>query len=265
MYYYYDGQLDKLLLMFERMIIMIVDYYSYTDVGDRENNEDCFLVLKTIFGYVIAVADGLGGHGKGEIASLSVCDSVRDFFENCENLDLEKIEDAYDYFQEVLHTKQSEYSEEGIIKTTLALVCIDDKKIYISHIGDTRVYLYSKNGRLTRTVDHSVSQVLCTMGEIEESEIRYHEDRNKLIRVLGMEDVAPKPEIEKPIDIEETSKILICTDGLWEHLNERDICDVVKEGNDSKSIVENLVEIVHKNSGMQSMDNNTAVVVCLTQ
>ena len=95
------------------------------------------------------------------------------------------------------------------------------------HVGDSRLY-YFKNGRIVkRTLDHSVPQMLVAAGEIDEKEIRHHPDRNRLVRVMGMEWDEPKYQVSEPMPEEPGQAFLLCSDGFWENIEEEQIIEFV--------------------------------------
>lgn len=238
-----------------------IDYEMYSNIGSRDNNEDSITAIRTANGYVFAVADGLGGHARGKQASKCVCDCIENYFNDKPCFSREYIEDFYLQCQNQLCVAQEQYNGSDMMRTTLSMVCIDDNSIWISHIGDSRVYLYKDGANLWRTRDHSVSQILCDLGEIDEAEIRFHEDRNKLTRVLGIQDRTLKVDIEDSFARDECIKLIICSDGFWELINEDKMLEVLRNSPSAKDALDVMISIVEEAGKNVDMDNNSAIVI----
>ena len=108
------------------------------------------------------------------------------------------------------------------MKTTLVVLSVEDDLAKWMHVGDSRLYHFT-DGKLRRqTMDHSVSQVAVLMGEITQNEIRFHEDRNRVLRALGSENA--KPDISSTIKLSgQRDAFLLCTDGFWEYVYENEM------------------------------------------
>lgn len=110
--------------------------------------------------------------------------------------------------------RQKAEHNETQMKTTLNIVMLDKQSMYWGHVGDSRTY-YAENGVLKRrTLDHSVTQMLSAIGQVEERDIRFHEDRSRLLRVLGTPWEKPQAEMEQPVALRGNMQILLCTDGF---------------------------------------------------
>ncbi len=237
---------------------MNITYAINTLPGDRDYNEDFAIVKQTEKGYCFVVADGLGGHGKGEVASALVCDTAVDFFEKASTEDIYGI---FDVAQEKLLEKQKEeHAEEGM-KTTMNVVTMDDRLIRWGHVGDTRTYYFKKKKIVSRTKDHSVPQMMVSMGEIKEKDIRHHPDRNRLLRVMGIEWNKPQYVIEEPVKLEGKQAFLLCTDGFWEFIEEKDMMKCLKKAKSVQEWLDTMTEIVRTNGQGKDMDNYTALAL----
>lgn len=237
---------------------MNISYASSTFPGDRDYNEDSFISKETEKGYCFVVADGLGGHGKGEVASALVCDVAAEFFSAA---GVDDIYGIFDTAQEKLIEKQKEEHAEDAMKTTMNVVSISDKKILWGHVGDTRTYYFKKNKLISRTKDHSVPQMMVSMGEIKEKDIRYHPDRNRLLKVMGIEWNRPQYVIEEPLKPEKKQAFLLCTDGFWEYIEEKDMIKCLKKAKTPEMWLEQMNAIVKKNGEGHNMDNFTATAI----
>ena len=239
---------------------MKIKYAKYTSNGGRAVNEDSLLVCREDSRMLAAVADGLGGHGMGDVASGLVCRVAEECFENnADNAGL--TEKIYNEGQDALFAKQKELRVSGKMRTTLNLLLADEGCVYLSHIGDRRTYYFKDKKLVKRTFDHSVPQMLAAAGQISESEIRFHEDRNRLLKVLGVEGQRPAFEVEKPIATEGNQQFLLCSDGFWELISEEQMLLCLDEAEEPGLWLTNMVELVSRNSRGRSTDNITAVAV----
>ena len=114
---------------------------------------------------------------------------------------------------------------------------------------------------MVRTLDHSIPQMLVMSGEITESEIRNHPDRNILLRVMGAEWDGPAYELLKPVPLRKCQAMLLCSDGFWELIDEACMCDCLKKSNSVEEWMAYMSEIVKINGKDKDMDNYTAVAV----
>lgn len=237
---------------------MGIEYACCTFPGDRECNEDSVKISEMEKGYCFIVADGLGGHGKGEVASALVCDAATDFFATA---DVEDIYGLFDVAQEKLLAKQKEEGVRDAMKTTMNVLTVSDKRIRWGHVGDSRTYYFKKNRLVSYTKDHSVPQMMVSMGELKEKDIRHHEDRNRLLRVMGTEWSKPQYTIEEPLKQETKQAFLMCTDGFWELIEEKEMIKTLKKAHSPKEWLEAMTEIVQSNGAEYDMDNYTALAI----
>jgi len=239
-----------------------LDSFIYTNVGDRSVNEDSVdFYKKSDDSELYIVADGLGGHGKGEVASKLVVDSLVECAENSDITAPEFFEQSVLCAQDTLMNAQHELNACDDMKTTVVCLKICGKSAQWCHVGDTRLYMWRKNKLLIRTLDHSVPQMLVASGEIKEKQIRFHEDRNRLIRVLGTKWDTPKYDISEPVEVVCGDAFLLCTDGFWELINEKEMAKCLKKASSAKEWIERMVKIVEKKGAKTDMDNNTALGV----
>jgi len=196
---------------------------SVSKCGGRSNNEDyCRFVQLSGCGCWV-VADGLGGHSGGEIASRMAVDTIIDSFTRKPGVDHEALMRYLNDAQTALVEYQYKNPAFSGMRTTVVVMVSDYKSAIWAHLGDSRLYLF-KSGSITRqTKDHSVPQALVRSGEISYEDIRFHEDRNLLLRTLGYENNL-RPAIESQSHT--TGKgdaFLLCTDGFWEYVTETEM------------------------------------------
>ena len=239
---------------------MRISYAKSSYQGDRPYNED-FVgeFVKTDEFYCFAVADGLGGHGKGEIASETVVKSVISSVEKS----IKNLDDLFEIAQGDLLQKQEELFAEKEMKTTLNVLLTDGNSIESGHIGDTRTYYFGGlfTRMISRTIDHSVPQVLADCHEIKEADIRKHPDRNRLLKVLGERDSELSVTKEKKIRVNKKQYFLMCTDGFWEYILEEDMLATLKQSVTPEEWLNKMNKIVKENGSGDNMDNYSAMAI----
>ncbi len=213
------------------------DFIFSTHVGNvRKNNEDFFGEKKLPGGHVFVVCDGMGGHSGGEIASKKAVECILDYFTRSrgENA-VQMIHEAIKFANSQIHGFASTYPEYSGMGTTCVVVYLDQSmKLYYGHVGDSRLYLRSKNKLSTLTKDHSYVQFLVDTGEIEESQMETHPSKNQILRALGIDEVV-KPEVcPEPIYPKPGDLFLICSDGLNGMIGKEEIHQLLGTTQDKK-------------------------------
>ena len=146
------------------------------------------------------------------------------------------------------------------MRTTAVIAISDFRSIIWGHIGDSRLY-YFRTGRIdSQTRDHSVPQALCNAGEIKPADIRFHEDRNRLLRALGANERC-EPSIGKaPRSLEASDALLLCSDGFWEYVIESEMEDDRRAADNPKEWLRRMeTRLVQRARGEH--DNYSAVAV----
>ncbi|NLO89308.1 MAG: Stp1/IreP family PP2C-type Ser/Thr phosphatase [Clostridia bacterium] len=227
-----------------------------THRGLRDKNEDSFLIEpeRKIF----AVADGMGGHRAGEVASALAVKTVREYLLNVKEPKeaLKDIEKAVQEANKKVYTHSCQNSKQEGMGTTLTVLWIVDMKAYVAHVGDSRAYLLRDGEIALITSDHSFVQELVREGSITESEARVHPRRNLLTRAVGIEK-------ETSIDVTSFSLkkgdfVLLCTDGLSGTICDEEIKDIIYFSKTVEEACENLVKAACSRGGE---DNITSVLV----
>lgn len=237
-------------------------YDLLSNAGGRENNEDSVGMYQNEQEYCFVLADGLGGHGKGEVASRLAVETCVNVFAR-EGAGEEVLSQSFDQAQQAILKGQKEDYHAQDMKTTLVLLHVGEEGIWWGHIGDSRLY-YFKNKKLAeRTLDHSVPQMLVAAGQIKEKQIRNHPDRNRLLRVLGIDWDAPKYQIGEMTAREGSQAFLLCSDGFWELIDEKKMQHCLKKAKTPGQWLMLMEEIVNKNGQGKNMDNYSAVAVWL--
>ena len=232
-----------------------LDFAFYSDVGGRSDNEDAYLAKQLPGGSLFIVADGLGGHDSGEMASSSAVHGVKEYLLRTPGADVAA---AIQYANEVVLDLQQKLSSK--MKTTVALALVTEEKTVIAHVGDTRVYAFSGGKILRRTLDHSASQLAVSVGEIRPEDIRTHEDRNILIRALGAGEQVKVDSFT--LDNRDFSALLLCSDGFWEYVLEDEMESALASTKTAEKWLYQM-RAIQLRKAPQKCDNNTAIAVML--
>lgn len=241
---------------------MITDYACYSNAGDREYNEDGVGVFSNDGRQAFILADGLGGHGCGDLASKTVVDTVAETLKSICSSDEDFLNIALTNAQENILSAQKLSSAASKMKTTAVLLYLHDQCVSTAYIGDSRLYYIRNNSIVRRTFDHSVPQMLVAAGEIKEKDIRHHEDRNRLLRALGTKWVEPRYKLDairQPIDCQDA--FLLCSDGFWEWITEKEMEKSLKRGKDANETLNDMVKKVIKAGKGKNMDNFSAILI----
>ncbi|HXL04233.1 MAG TPA: Stp1/IreP family PP2C-type Ser/Thr phosphatase [Bacillota bacterium] len=225
-----------------------------TDVGlVRTVNEDNYLLGDVLF----AVADGLGGHEAGEIASKMAVNMLKEHPLSDERDPANRLREAFTRINAAIYQRSiSDQSCRGM-GTTLTALLIHDGTAYIGHVGDSRAYLVRNDVIYQLTEDHSVVGELVKMGMLTKSEAKVHPQRNLLTRAMG---ILPTVDIEVvEAKVEPGDRYILCTDGLSGAIDDSGILDVVMSHQEApEKVVDELIAMANQNGGY---DNVTVVAV----
>lgn len=239
---------------------MIFDYYEFSNRGGRSYNEDSVGSRMDDQSGIFVVADGLGGHSFGDVASACVLDTLLDGFP-CQGGEPvrwfeEQIADAN---QRVLALQE----EKGTVlkSTVVALYIMRDRAVW-AHAGDSRLY-YIHEGRLKAfTEDHSVAYKKYKAGEISRSDIAFDEDQSRLLRSIGGQDHNEPVIRSYEGSLSPGDAFFLCSDGVWEFLDDEEIViDLLKSGNARQWAEYLLLRMMERING--GNDNLTMLTVML--
>ncbi|MBO5373349.1 MAG: serine/threonine-protein phosphatase [Lachnospiraceae bacterium] len=233
-----------------------ISYGSLTNQGERAINEDYLGIVVTRDVVSFILCDGLGGHGNGDVASKFVVEQMQNSLEQSKS-----IEESIMYAQEELLKKQIVENAGNSMKTTVTCVSVSDAMARFGHVGDSRIYLFEKNKYKLRSQDHSIPQMLVNRGDIREKDIRHHEDRSRLLRVMGTEWNGPKYQMVDNILLNKNTTFLLCSDGFWELIDEKTMGKTLKKAKDPESWLKDMEQIIWKNGRGTNMDNYSAIAV----
>ncbi|HEY5557713.1 Stp1/IreP family PP2C-type Ser/Thr phosphatase [Acetobacterium sp.] len=225
----------------------------------RKVNQDAYLAatIKNIdrISYVFAVADGLGGHLSGEIASKTAVDFIKNNLSKiCNYFDSEEMMSfVNDINQELKKIGDDEPARLGMA-TTLTMCILDGNDLCLCHVGDSRAYIITKDEITRLTKDHSLVQILIDEGKITQEEAEIHPQKNVITRALGT-DNSVKVDFYR-YDINPDAIYLICSDGLFNMLSDYEIQTIVNE-NSLEDSAKMLIDSANENGGN---DNITVVL-----
>ena len=236
---------------------------AFTDKGMvRKLNEDSFFISGGNYVYGM-VADGMGGHQAGEVASSMVCEIVkneieRDFYDGMDCTEAADIvKRAFIEANSEVYLYAATHSKMMGMGTTATFAMIYRDKIITAHVGDSRVYSVGATSIRQITRDHSYVQELLARGEISEEMAKQHPKKNYITRAMGTEET-----IKVDVDFFNYygEVIVICSDGLTNMIDDEKICSLVNEyKTDLRTAAQKLVQAANENGGA---DNITVVALC---
>jgi protein phosphatase len=232
-----------------------------TDPGCvREVNEDASRFISpndpgvlSKKGVLLIVADGMGGHSAGEVASGMAVETIsRRYFES-EGDPATSLKAAFtEANSRIYEAAKSDEKLEGMGTTCTALV-VQNNSALAAHVGDSRLYLIRGGEIYLMTEDHSAVMELVKLGIISMAEARHHEDKNVILRALG---TTPQVEVsmwENPLEVRKHDQFLLCSDGLTDLVEDKEIKKLVLAANDSHSACENLIHLTKKRGGYDNI------------
>ncbi|AHL22348.1 PP2C family protein-serine/threonine phosphatase [Thermococcus nautili] len=230
--------------------------YGITHVGGRKHNEDGLLIMKLPDGYLLAVADGLGGHNAGEVASRLALETLAEVFgeEYVEGLEEDLLAILLRKAHEIAHSVVRERAKgplEGM-GTTLVSAVVRGRTVIVANTGDSRAYLVSRGRLVARTLDHSPLQELVLMGQVSEEEAMYHPLRNRVSSAIGRRLMVDLYRWE----VGANHILLLSTDGLHDYVPKEEILRALTPGKTARDLAKTLVE-----RALPATEDNVTVVV----
>ncbi len=227
-----------------------------TDKGlVRDNNEDAYALYNEAVGALpnlYVVADGMGGHQCGEVASSKAIEYFLSFIKENDQTDImdtitEGVRNANRQVHELSKSDPSYYG----MGTTFTACVVKDGRGYTAHVGDSRLYLIRKGELHLITTDHTYVNEMVKAGQITKEEAKVHPSRNALTKALGVDSYI---EIDGYIfDICDKDKILMCSDGLTNMVSESDILKIADSDSDLVDCARKLIEAANENGGIDNI------------
>jgi len=234
---------------------MKLKWGASTDVGMvRQQNEDSYLAEENLY----VVADGMGGHNAGEVASALAVTTLKAGART--GIDsVERFRELVQQANTAIYTASLDDSTQsgmGTTLTALSIVAGEEPRVLVANVGDARTYMW-RNGALTRlSVDHSYVQELVNEGIITPEEARVHPRRNIVTRALGI-DRSVVVDVFSHL-VRTGDRIVLCSDGLVDEVSDADIAVVLGQHSDPQDTAEALVMVANTAGGR---DNTTVIVV----
>ncbi len=227
---------------------------AISDVGlVRKGNEDSYLINRRLGLFV--VADGMGGHEAGEVASFLAVKTLEETLENNKESEGALVLAIQAANSEIFRQAQEKPYLNGM-GTTLTAVYYHNGKAYLGHVGDSRAYLIRNFQATLLTRDHSLVDELVRSGHISEEEAQNHPQRHIVTRALGTE-ASVEVDILSPA-IEQGDRLLLCTDGLSNLVKPEEIIQAVNSTNIPRDALEMLRQQALERGGF---DNITALLI----
>ncbi|MBQ7137135.1 MAG: Stp1/IreP family PP2C-type Ser/Thr phosphatase [Bacilli bacterium] len=240
--------------------------FYLTDAGKvRSHNEDSVIIVKNKDGdYLMAVADGMGGHSAGEVASsIAISYLGKSFNENFSNMEKVKavnwLRESVLDINELIFSYVKEHPESRGMGTTLVVALVTKDYILFGNIGDSSGYVIKDSHLHKVTYDHTLVNLLLKAGELTEEEAKDHPKKNVLMKALGAND---------PIDIDifdcdtDISSILLCSDGLTNMLDNEQIEKVLLSELD---IEDKVIKLIRKSNNRGGTDNISVAYLSLEE
>ncbi len=229
--------------------------YSATDVGKiRKVNQDSVFCSDEPVGNLpnlFIVADGMGGHKAGDLASKLTVETIVDVISSMNEKDpVTLMGKAIHRANDAVLGKAKESEEFTGMGTTVVVACIKDDMLYVANVGDSRLYVIDKEiTQITR--DHSLVEELVSMGQLDRAQARTNRNKNIITRAVGGMKVVMADYFE--IQLKGGEVILMCTDGLTNMVEDNEIMNLVKQKADLAARVENLIRSANNHGGRDNV------------
>lgn len=233
--------------------------YAKTDIGSKRSMNQDYMYYNTepvgSFQNLLIVADGMGGHRAGDYASrLCVETMVQSLEKSAHKTPVSLFEEAVTAANKAVFEESASHVEYEGMGTTVVACTLEENTLYITNIGDSRLYLI-RDGIEQITDDHSLVEEMVKQGNITESEARIHPQKNIITRALGINEEVQADFFE--IDVEQGDVIMLCSDGLSNMIEDEDMEYIVKNSDTLQTAAESLVARANENGGN---DNITVVL-----
>lgn len=228
-----------------------ISYLS--DRGGRLINEDSIAVRHEGENIVLSLADGLGAHGGGDIASGIALDTANEEFMKITKM---KPKIIHNIFQTIDDAIVAEQTDDLKMKTTLACVLYRRNRICAAHLGDTRIYFFENDKVTYLTADHSVAYEEVMKNHGTQDDIRKNPNRHILRAALGVGRIR-QPDIFRQ-KIGKSLSVMICSDGFWEYVNEDEMVEALTNTTTAHKWLETMLKC-HSEKADKFNDNYSAI------
>jgi len=232
-------------------------------IGARAINQDRMGYCFSREALLAIVADGMGGHMRGEIAAQLSMQTAAALFQQMAQ---PRLRDPAAFLDEALragHRELHKYRELHDMpecpRTTIVACVIQDNHAWWAHAGDSRLYVFRRGKVIARTRDHSKVENLVNLGLITAEESETHPERNKVLNCLGSP-FEPSVEVNSRFALRADDVVLLCSDGFWSGVREPELAATMNEGDPMAESVPRLVRRAVEKNGVNS-DNTTALAL----
>lgn len=238
-----------------------IEAVMVSDKGNvRSNNEDGVMVtypmdeaLAGVKGILLLLADGMGGHNSGEIASQLALTTFADAYFGQRRPVCRSLKSALQQANEaILAASQTEPNYAGMGTTLTALLLLNES-LYMAHIGDSRAYLFNQNKLQQLSTDHTLVQQMIGEGLISEWEAHQHPDRNILLQALGTRRHAAGDILQVGALTGADDMLLLCSDGLHDLVSDDEMWGIVKAAASIESAAQQLVDTAKRRGGYDNI------------
>ncbi len=234
--------------------------YGITDIGRmRPINEDSYYLPQEGERFC-AVADGMGGHNAGEVASAMAVDTFSRHMRDVQSITGQALREAVEFANEAVYEAALENEGMSGMGTTFSALAEEEDRAFIAHVGDSRVYLVRDNAIMQMTTDHTLVEEMVQKGMITPREARVHPRRNIITRALGTEPFVRVDIMQ--IDVRPGDAFFLCSDGMTNYVEEYEILQAALSGEDWPQKLRHLVSIALENGGA---DNITALFAVIEE
>ncbi|MCL1917454.1 MAG: protein phosphatase 2C domain-containing protein [Peptococcaceae bacterium] len=237
---------------------MTISAASYSSKGNRSRNEDQLSLLENSGGIIAAVADGLGGEGNGDIASLIAIQTINARLLG-NHTTMEKMEKAIISANEEIIKM---HDNDNRMKSTVAVLCLGGTRAIAATVGDTRIYQFRKGKVIYQSTDHSVSQMSVSVGKINADKIRGHVDRHRLTRSLGSRKTVEADLAELILFLMDA--FLLCSDGFWELVLEEEMAEDLRTSKNAEEWLNKMRGRIESRISPTG-DNHSAIAIIMTE
>jgi protein phosphatase len=244
-----------------------IDASVQTDKGCvREINEDSGRMVRPADpallaskGTLVVVADGMGGHSAGEVASQMAADVVSRVYYETRAEPSTALKRAVEEANRQIHEAAAEDEAKHGMGTTCTALALCGGRAYAAHVGDSRLYMLRAKRLYQLSEDHSAVNEMVKLGIITKEQARTHEDKNVILRALG---TTPEVEVSvlEPFAVREGDRYLLCSDGLHDLVLENEIASILSESTDIHAAGERLIALAKERGGH---DNITVGIIAI--
>src|SRR6056297_122432 len=242
-----------------------MDKIAISDKGyKRKNNQDYHFMDP--FNRYFILADGMGGHKGGEIASYTAVSAAHELLKNFNAEGIHQLEDklaeAFNAANQAVYKKSLSTDSLSGMGTTMIVSYLYSDKLVIAHAGDSRAYLFSSGKLLRLTKDHSLVQEMAENGKLDSSQAQKHPKRNIITKAVGTQD-SIKPDISvKTLKVGILTDLIMCTDGLTDYVTDKEIENICREFGALDGSINEMLSLALKRGGF---DNISIIAVRLNE